>query len=99
MDAAEFDLIRVLLTGAGGAGAAVVTAILLLRKILKGLSEHIDRTEREVTECKRNCETRMEKNAMEYRQIICALNEIKVQVARTETLAVLQSTFQFPDQK
>ena len=86
----DFDSIQFLLTGAGGAGAAVLFAIALLRKNLLALAQDIARTERNLAECRRVCDERMEKTGAEYKQIICALNEIKVQLVRTETLALMR---------
>lgn len=90
MNGNEMDLIQFLWTGAGGAGAAAVIAFMLLRRTLKELSDHIDRTERDLTECRRICDARLEKTELEYKQIICTLNEIRVQLARTELIAVMR---------
>jgi len=87
----DVNVIEALLSGVSGAGAVIVVCIILIRKILLDLGERVDRTDAELKECRRNCDARLEKGEIEFRQIISALNEIKVQIARSEVLGNARS--------
>ena len=87
----DYPMIQSLLSGAGGAGAALLIGLLLLRKTLQDLSERIDRTDRALQETRQLCDRRMEAGTVEYKQIMDSLNEIKVQIARSEAIQSLRN--------
>lgn len=82
----NITMLESILSGIGGGGAAILFSVMMLRKSLGDLSARIDHTEEALKECRRNCDSRLEKGEIEFRQIISALNEIKVQIARGEAL-------------
>ncbi len=90
------ELIQYLVTGAGGAGVVFITALALMQKSIRVLSARLAHTENELAEQRKVCNARLEKGEMEFRQILCMLNEIKVKLERTETLALLQGGFDPP---
>lgn len=89
----EINLLESILSGVGGGSAAILFGIMLLRKTLCDLSSRIDRTDKDLKECRRNCDMRLEKGEIEFRQIISALNDIKIQIARRDTIDSVRSSF------
>ncbi len=87
----DFQMLESLISGAGGAGTAVLIIGFLLRKIFLDLSRQIDRTDAILRENKLLCDRRMESNTLEYKQIMASLNEIKVQIARNEAIYSLRN--------
>ena len=82
----ELKVIQLILTGSGSFSIAIAVSLLLLKRILNGLAADIARVERYLEEYRKNCDLRQEKNTLEYEQILKSLNEIKVQLTRTETV-------------
>lgn len=82
----ELKIIQLILTGTGSFSVAIAVSLLLLKRILNGLAADIARVERYLEEYRKNCDLRQEKSTQEYSLILKSLNEIKVQLTRTETV-------------
>ena len=87
----DYEFMESLISGAGGAGTAILIVGFLLRKIFLDLSRQIDRTDTILRENKQLCDQRMESGILEYKQIMASLNEIKVQIARNEAINTLRN--------
>lgn len=86
----EAEIINLAVSSAASASAVVISGVVLLKKMLADNAKSIERTERLLEEYHSECQTRAGKSQAEYMQIIASLNEIKIEIARTESLRRLE---------